>query len=133
MQDVFGGDRLSPDPGFCKSNIFGDRRIEVMANHQHIQVLIQRIQGVGSSGIRRRRQHIRLTTDFDDVGCMSAACSFSVVGVDGTILERSDRIFDKSAFIQSIGMNRYLHIIFIGNAEASINCCGSGSPVFMQL
>jgi len=33
VQDIFGGNRLSADTGFGESDIFGDRRIEMMADH----------------------------------------------------------------------------------------------------
>lgn len=46
VQDVFGGDGLRADPGFGKSNVLGNVARQVMAYHQHVDVLVKRIAGV---------------------------------------------------------------------------------------
>ena len=40
--------------------------------------------------------------------------------------------FDKTGFIQRIGMDRHLYIVAISNAQAIIDRCRGSSPVFMQ-
>ena len=52
VQDVFGGDRLLANTALRERQIFRDRRIEVVADHQHVEMLIdgvdrERPRGVG--------------------------------------------------------------------------------------
>ena len=45
VQDVFGRDCLLPDPAFGEGHVLGDQRIEMVAHHQHVQVLIDGVPG----------------------------------------------------------------------------------------
>ena len=39
MQDVLGGNGLATDAALGEGHVLGNRRIEVMADHQHVEVL----------------------------------------------------------------------------------------------
>jgi hypothetical protein len=56
--------------------------IEVVAHHQHVEVLVERVHGVGPVGIRRAGQDVRLAAHADDVGRVAAAGAFGVIGVN---------------------------------------------------
>ena len=43
VQDVLGRDGLPADAAFGEGDILGDRRIEVMAHHQHVEMLVERV------------------------------------------------------------------------------------------
>ena len=43
VQDVFGRDRLLADAAFGERQVLGDRRIEVVAHHQHVEMLVERV------------------------------------------------------------------------------------------
>jgi hypothetical protein len=51
VQDVLGGDGLAPDARFGEGHVLGDRRVEVVADHQHVEVLVERVDGVGRVGL----------------------------------------------------------------------------------
>jgi hypothetical protein len=70
VQDVFGGDRLAPDAALGEGHVLGDAGVEVMAHHQHVEVLVQRVDGERPRRIGRRRQHVGLA----DALMMSGAC-----------------------------------------------------------
>ena len=59
MQDVLGGDRLAADPAFGEGDILGDARVEMMAHHQHVEMLVDGVDRKRAGGIGRRGQHIR--------------------------------------------------------------------------
>jgi hypothetical protein len=40
VQDVFGGNGLAADAAFGEGHVFGDARVEVVADHQHVQVFV---------------------------------------------------------------------------------------------
>jgi hypothetical protein len=78
VQDVLGGDRLLADPRLGERDVLGDRGIEVVAHHQHVEVLGDRVHRVRPRRIRRRRQHVRFAADLDDVGRVAAARALGV-------------------------------------------------------
>ena len=43
VENVFGRDRLAPDAAFGEGHVLGDAGIEMMADHQHVEMLIDRI------------------------------------------------------------------------------------------
>ncbi len=51
VQDVFGGDGLAPDARFGKGHIFGDGRVQVVAHHQHVEMLVEGIDRERTGGI----------------------------------------------------------------------------------
>jgi len=40
VQDVFGCNRFLADAAFGKGQVFGDGRVQVVANHQHVHMLV---------------------------------------------------------------------------------------------
>ena len=79
------------DARLGERDVLGDRRVEVVAHHQHVEVLVDRVDGVRPRRVGRRRQHVRLAARLDDVGRVAAAGAFGVVGVDRAALERRER------------------------------------------
>ncbi len=62
---------------------------------------------------------------------MTTASTFSVVRVNRTIFERSQRIFNKSRLVQRVRMDRDLDIETVSDIQAIIDsrrCC---PPIFM--
>ena len=96
MQDVLGGDGLLADAAFGERQVLGDRRIEMVAHHQHVEMLVDGVAGEGPRRIGRRRQHVLQARDLDDVGRVAAAGAFGVEGVDGAALERLDGVLDEA-------------------------------------
>ena len=56
--------------------------IEVVAHHQHVEVLLQRVERVGPRGLVRAGQHVGFAADADDVRRVAAAGPLGVEGVD---------------------------------------------------
>ncbi len=46
MEDVFGGDRLSANAAFGECHVLRDRRIEVVANHRHVEMFVEGVHCV---------------------------------------------------------------------------------------
>ena len=53
MQNVFGGDGLLADPALGKGHVLGDILVEVVADHQHIQIRVVEYQRVGDYQVQR--------------------------------------------------------------------------------
>jgi hypothetical protein len=51
VQHILGGDRLATDAAFGKRDVLGDVLVEVMAHHQHVEVLIECVDGEGTVGL----------------------------------------------------------------------------------
>ena len=103
-----------------------------MAHHEHVQMLVERVDRERHRGIRRGRQAIRLAANFDDVRRVAAARAFRVVRVNRASLERADRILHVAGFVDRVGMNRDLHVELFRDRKRAIDGCGSRAPVFVQ-
>ena len=95
VQDVFGGDGLSAYARLGKGNVLGDVLGEVVADHEHINVLVQGVARVRTGGVRRGGKDIRVLDNGDDVGSVATAGAFRVVGVNSAILKGRDGGFHK--------------------------------------
>ena len=94
MQDVFRGDGLLADAAFGKREILSDRGIEMVAHHQHVQMLVDGVAGERPRRVGRGR-HVLQAGNLDDVWRMAAARTLGVEGVDGAALERLHRASTK--------------------------------------
>ena len=63
---------------------------------------------------------------------MAAASTFSVERVNRAALERGDRVFDKTRFIQRIGVDHHLNVVDVGDRQAIVDSGGRCAPVLMQ-
>lgn len=101
-----------------------DAGVEMMAHHQHVQMLVNRVDGVRSRGIGKRGQTANGPSRTNDVRGRR---------VDYEVFERSNSMLNKAGFVEIVPMNGDLDVILIGNTQAGINGPRGGSPVFMQL
>ncbi len=115
MQDVLGGDGLAADARIGEGHVLGDAGVEVVADHQHVQMLVHRIDRVGSGGIGGGGQHVRRAAGADDIGSMAAARAFGVIGVNRPAFEGGQGILDETGFVERVGMNRHLHVVAFGD------------------
>ena len=132
VQDVLGGDRLAPDAALGEGDILGDARVEVVAHHQHVEMLVDGVDRVGPRRVGRRRQHVREPAQFDDVGGVPAARALGVKGVDVAPLEGGDRVLDKPAFVERVAVDRNLDVKPFGDAEAGVDSGRRRPPILVQ-
>ena len=133
VEDVFGGNRFAADPRFGEGHILRDAWIQVVAHHQHVEVLLERVAGVGAGGVGAAGQHVGLAADLDDVRGVAAAGSLGVKGVDGAAADGADRVFHKAGLVEGVGVDAHLHVEAIGHREAAVDRGWGGAPVFVQL
>ena len=133
MQNIFRRDGLATNAAFGESHVLGQVRVEMMADHEHVEVLVNRIDRVRPRRIGGTRQHVRLAADADDVWRMTAARAFAVISVNRATLERGNRAFDERGFVQRVRMDRHLHVVLVRHAQAAINRGGRRAPVFVEL
>ena len=133
VQDVLGGDGLTPDAAFGKGDVLGDGAVEVVADHKHVQMLFDRVDRVGHRRVGRGGDDVLAGHDLHDVGRMAAARAFGMKGVDGAPADGRQRVFNKAGFVQRVGMDHHLHIHLVGDRQAAVDRGGRGAPVLMQL
>jgi hypothetical protein len=132
VQDVFGSDGFLADTAFGEGDVLGDRAVEMMADHQHVEMFGDGVDGVGPGRVGRGRQHVAEPADLDDVGRVAAAGTLGVEGVDGAALQRLDGAFDKAALVERIGVDHHLDIILVGHRETCVDGSWRGAPILMQ-
>ena len=133
VQYVLRRDGLGAHPAFGERDIFGHRRIEMVAHHDHVEMFVESVAGVGIGRVGRRRQAVGFAGDADDIWRMAAASALGVVHMNSAAFDCGQRVFEESAFVQRVGMQLDLEIHFIGNRETAIDGGRHGAPVFMDL
>ena len=132
MQNVLCRDGFAADAAFRKGHVLGNGFVEVVADHQHVEMFFERVHGERTSRVCRGWQNKVLATDADDVGGMAAACAFGVEGVDGPALHRGYGIFHETRLVQRIGVDHHLHVPRIRDRKAAVDCAGRGAPILVQ-
>ena len=133
VQDVFCGDGLFADAGLCERDVFGDGLGQVVADHEHVQVLRDCVFRQWPSRVRGGGEHVEVLDDRDDVGRVPAAGALGVVGVDRTPLECCDGLLDEAGLVESVRVDEALHVVLVAYAQAGVDCRGRRAPVFVQL
>ena len=133
VKHILRRDRLRSNTGICKCNILRNVFIEMVANHQHIEMLIERILRKWHCRICRGRKHIRSGSCADDIRGMTATCALGMIGVDCSPINRSERILNASTLVQRIRMNCDLNIILVCDIETMVDDCRCCTPVLMNL
>ena len=76
----------------------------MVADHQHIEMFIDGVEGVGQRWVGGRRQNVRVGAGGDDVRRMAAAGPFGMEGVDGAPADGGEGVFHKTGFIQGVAV-----------------------------
>ena len=116
MQNIFRCDGFFADAAFGEGHVFGDIGVQMVADHQHIEMFFERIHRKRSRWVSRRGDDIGFTANLDDVGRMAAAGAFGMKRVNRSTLERVDSVFNKATFVQRVGVDHHLDVHVIGDA-----------------
>ena len=133
VQDVLGGDRLGADAALGEGHVLGHRPRQVMADHEHVQMLVDGVDGERPGRVGAGRQHVRQAGDADDVGRMAAAGAFGVVGVDGAAGDGGDGVFDEARLVERVGVDGDLDVEVVGDGQTAVDGGRRGAPVLVQL
>ena len=133
MQHVLCRDSFLTDTGISKSHVLRKIRVQVVAHHNHVEVLVHGVNGVRQRGVSGRRQHIRQTRNLQNIGGVATASALSVEGVNDPVLECRNGVVSKPALIQSVRVDCHLDIHLIGYVQGLVNNICSCAPVLVNL
>src|SRR5688572_11414775 len=102
-----------------------------MTHHEHIEMLIDGIQGIGTGWICGTGKDIRFATYPDDVRRVTATRSLRVISVDGASANGLQSRFHEPRLVECIRMNGDLDVKLIRHAQAAIDGRRGRSPVFV--
>ena len=68
----------------------------MVADHQHVEMLFQRVHRVGHRWVGAGGDHVGVGGDFNDIRGVAAACAFGVKGVDGAAFDGGQGVFDEA-------------------------------------
>ena len=105
----------------------------MMTDHQHVEMLVDGIDGERPRGICGGGQHVGLPANAQNVRRVPAARALGVEGVDGAALERRQRVLDKAGLVERVGVDGHLHVELVGHTKASVDGRGRGAPILVQL
>lgn len=132
LEDVFRGDGLAANTRICEGHVFRDVGVQVVADHQHVEVFVDGVDGVRPCGIGGGRQYVVLGAGGDDIGGMAAAGPFGVIGVDAPAFERGEGVFHKPGFVEGVGVDGDLYVELVRYGEAVVDGSGCSAPVFVE-
>ena len=133
VQNIFGGDGFAANPAFRERDIFGQARVEVMTDHQHVEMFVDRVDSVGTGWICGTGQDVRFAANTNDVGRMAAAGAFGVISVDDPAVDGFERGFDKTGLVEGVRVDGDLDVVLVCDFQAAIDCGRRGPPVFVKL
>ena len=132
METVLGGDGLGADARLGEGDVLGDLRVEVVADHEHVEMLVDGVDREGARGVGRGREDVGFAADADDVGRVAAAGALGVEGVDRAALEGAQGVVDVAGLVERVGVDGDLDVEFVGDAEAGVDRGGGGAPVLVE-
>ena len=133
LENVLRGNGLRADPGIGKGHILRNPFVQMMADHQHVQVLVQGVHRVGHGRVGGRGQDIGGCRRPDNVRGMAAAGPLCVVGVDGAPADGGQGVLHAAPLIEGVCVDGHLHIVLVCHLQAMVNGGGCASPVLMEL
>src|SRR5207253_7807912 len=120
VEPVLGGDRRGPDAALGEGEVLGDPRVQVVADHEHVEVLVNGVDGVGPCGVGGRRKDVGGRGHGDDVGGVAPARPLGVVGVDRPALDGGQGVGDEAGLVQGVGVHGDLDAAAVGCPEAGV-------------
>jgi hypothetical protein len=132
VQNVFGGNRFGADARFGKGHVFWYARVQMVTHHEHVEMLVERVNGKRPGRIGRARQHVRFLYNLDNVGGMTTSRPFRVVRVDGPPLHSGNAVVDVTAFVERIRVNGHCHIVLVSKVKCGRNGRWRRSPILVQ-
>src|SRR5208337_4326291 len=132
MKDVLGPDRLGPDAALGERHVLGDAPRQVVADHQHVEVLVDRVDGDRPGRVGAGGQDVGLAGDLDDVRGVTAAGTFGVKAVDRPALDGRDRVCKEPALVEGVGVDGNLNVVFVGHGQAGVDDRQGGAPVLVE-
>ena len=135
VQDVLGGDGLGADARLGEGQVLGDLRVEVVADHEHVEVLVDGVHGEGQRGVGGRGQARWARRHADDVRARGRRPRLPCgrCGSCGPAMAR-DRVLDEAGLVERVGVDRHLDVELVGDLRGSaVDGRGRGAPVLVQL
>jgi hypothetical protein len=78
VETVLGGDGLGADARLGEGDILGDLRVEVVADHEHVEMLVDSVDREGARGVGRGGEDVGFAADADDVGRVATTGAFGM-------------------------------------------------------
>ena len=131
MKDILRADGRAANATLGEGHVLRHVAVEVVADHEHVEVFVQRVHSVRPRRVGAGRQDVGEGGDADDVRGMAAARALGVVGVDRPALEGRDGRFDETRLVEGVGVDRDLDVVLVGDAQRLIDGGGGGAPILV--
>ena len=133
VQHVLRRHRPLADAALREGHVLRHGRVQVVADHDHVQVLVEGVDRVGVGRVRRRREAVRLAGAADDVGRVPAARALRVIHVDGPAGDRLQRVLEEAALVERVGVQLDLEVELVRDAQAAVDRRRRRAPVLVDL
>ena len=117
VEHVFGGDGLRADTAVSEGDIFRDVLGQVVAGHDHVEVLVDRVAGVWLCWVGAAGEDVDVFDEGDHIGGVATTGAFDVVCVDGAALEGCCGALDETRFVQGVTVDLALDIVVLADTN----------------
>ena len=87
MQDILRCDGFAADAAFGEGHVLGQTGVQMMANHQHVEMLVNRIDSIRPRRIGELGRTLGSPQTANNIRGVSAARALRMIGVDGAALD----------------------------------------------
>ena len=133
VQQVLGGDRRRPDPALGEGEVLRDGAVQVVADHEHVEVLVEGVHRVRPGRVRAAGQHVRVPGDGDDVRRVTASGTLRVVRVDAPAGDRGEGVLDEAGLVEGVAVQRHRDPVLPGHRQRGVDRRRGRAPVLVQL
>ena len=133
MQHVLCRNGFRPNAAVRKGDVLGIGFVEVVADHQHIQMLIDGVARIRHGRISRGRQNVIVRRCADNVRCMTAARALGVIGVNRAPVKGVYRVLNTAGFVERVRVNGNLHIVPLRDRQTAVDGGRRAAPILVQL
>src|ERR1700676_3309587 len=91
------------------------------------------VHSVRASGIGGGWKNIGQRGNANDVRSVAAAGALCVISVNDPACDRRDGVLHEASLVDGVGVDGYLYIHVIADAQAGVDSSRGGAPILMQL
>jgi len=133
VEHVLGGDGRGADPRLGEGQVLRHAGVEVVADHEHVEVLGDRVHRVRQGGVGGTGKNVRVARDREDVRGVTTAGALCVERVDRAALDRGDGGLEVAGLVEAVRVQGHLQAPAIRGGERGVDRGGRGAPVLVDL
>ena len=107
--------------------------VQAVRGEDHLVVLVERVAPEGQGRVGGRADHVGHAGQLQHVGHVPTAATLDVEGVDGAAVQHAQRVVDRQALVEPVGVQGDLDVVLLGDVQRRVEGAGVGAHVLVHL